>query len=214
VAPDPIDTAALGVASLGDSIGLINGLAPQLAQFFDAAVVAPFQSAFAVASTAVNSVISAIGVGAQGLGAVPAPLLAVAIDIALSNRNALFNYGALSTLATLGFFQAAQLALAFENIYCVLLNAIQELLDYPNYADLYGSSVCSSTSGGSPLSTLRGENAWSLVFPIPVPPLVAVTPDAQSAMARFKSIDPVLAPISLSEMQSRLASIGTGVTIQ
>jgi hypothetical protein len=124
-----------------------------------------------------------------------------------------FNILSLSGAAIDSAFAVAQLAAAFENAFCVMTNAFLDLLQFPDYTDLYGASVCSSTSGGSPLSPLRGQNAWELIVPAPVSP-VSVTAEAQSSIALFRNMDPALVPIPLSQMARQLSLIGSGVTFQ
>lgn len=106
----------------------------------------------------------------------------------------------ISTLAGLPMHvrsQLQQLGNAFHNCFCILRNSFRVRASLPDYSALYGASTCSSTSGGAPLSPLRGVNAFELLSPVSAQN--HVTSGGLAALSLAAGNDPVLRPMSVAD---------------
>ncbi len=213
-ASSPGDAAlrALGLDSLADSIQKITGYAADVRNFVNANLVQPVESFLKTANTVFTAIQYGIGTAVGIVSAQTNQLISLGSDIAVTGQNA---FNTLSAVENIGVYATAQLsgcASAFSNIVCLLKNALAGGTVYQDYADLYGSSNCSSTSGGAPLSPLRNTNPFELMAPPAATPIV-VTPMASSNLGQGRAMDPVLAPPTSTTVGSILANIGSGVTI-
>jgi hypothetical protein len=101
---------------------------------------------------------------------------------------------------------------AYNELYCIFKNSLKKRKTYEDYADMFGASNCSSTTGGSSASIYADTNAFALMQPIRSP--VVLTSGAQASITTLGNADPVLAPVSLSEMDRHLKIINSGVAVQ
>lgn len=205
------DMFPAGLDSLSDSIDRIVFAIGDARQIFSSNVVAPVQSFLGVANAAMGRALSALGTVDRVIVGQTAQLVGFAQSIALAGRNAMYTYNAVASQTDFARLAVCDVASAFDNAYCVLSNVFRRSGLFPDYSDIYGASNCSSTSGGSPMSAWRLENAFEQVLPNYTTPL-AVTPLAQSNISILRATDPVLAPLSLSDLSNRLSAIGGGVT--
>jgi len=107
--------------------------------------------------------------------------------------------------------KAARIASAFNTVACIFQNALRPRKPYEEYSALYGSSNCSSTTGGSPASVFAGQGVFGLMQT--GASAFNVTSDALNAIKSIKQADPVLAPLSISEIDRNLSEIVAGVTL-
>lgn len=206
----PTDVSAAGIDSLADCLDRINSYAAQVQSFIDANVAGPIHQFMNLTNTAFSKVLQVVGTAESIVDSQANQLIGIASDIALVGRNAFYTYNAVVGLPSRIQFAVAQVAASYENAFCVLKNAFKRQRQYEDYSDLYGASTCSSTAGGSPLSPLRGGNAFEQIMGASSAP-VSVTTDARTNINWLKATDPVLAPMSIADMSSRLASINSGV---
>lgn len=108
--------------------------------------------------------------------------------------------------------QFMRLASAFENVFCLLSNVLKPRRFLPNYDDLYGASMCSSTAGGSPISPYDTENPFPALYPARRPD-VSVSAEASNALNRIMATDPVLKPLPPYEINKALKSLVNGVSL-
>lgn len=90
-------------------------------------------------------------------------IVSVAQKIAQAGRNLFVMLSAIQNFPQklIGYFQ--QVGSIFTNLLCLFKNGLKNGLMLQNYNDFYGSSNCSSTSGGRPLSPLRNVNGLALL---------------------------------------------------
>ena len=206
------DLRALGLDSLADTIVKIEEFAGKVRKWIDANLVKPVQEFLEMANTVFRAVMSVVK-AAQGIvTAQTNQLLGLARDIAQTGRNAFYTFNSIMEFPDLVKSQFSRVASAFSNAYCIVTNVFTRYKQYQDYSSLYGSSNCSSTAGGSPLSPLRYTNAFAQIAP-PNPSAIVLTPLAQSSINAGKRIDPVLAPLPLSQIGVIFGAIGNGVTI-
>lgn len=102
-------------------------------------------------------------------------------------------------------------AAGLQEIRCIFANSLSLRQTYEVYADVYGASNCSSTTGGAPISPLAGQNVLAMTAPTPSP--VEVSSAASASISRMKAADPILAPMSAAEMARHLSTIAGGVAL-
>ena len=108
--------------------------------------------------------------------------------------------------------QFMRVASAFENVFCILSNIFSPRKILPNYSDLYGASLCSSTSGGSAISPYDTTNPFPDLVPLSKPP-VSVSSDASASLSKLAQADPALAPMSSTELSAHLDAVNKGVVL-
>lgn len=101
---------------------------------------------------------------------------------------------------------------AFENAFCVLKNIFRRRKFLPNYDDLYGASLCSSTAGGRPLSKYDTENVFPALYPVNTS-AVSVSSQGSAALNRLATADPVLAPPTQAMLNADMSAVGSGVVV-
>lgn len=99
------------------------------------------------------------------------------------------------------------LSSAYGNVSAVLSNSLNITAPYEDYTDVYGASNCSSTTFGRPPSKYAGQNIFGLMNGDPVS---GVSSAVSQSIAALKNSDPVLAPLSVSEIERHLAAIVGG----
>lgn len=218
-AKDPLDFGSggspgavkLGLSSLNATIGSLTNSAARMRTFLDTTVAQPLHEITNLSTAAFGKVVSVIN-GARGVvTAEAAQFVGMASDLALVGRNAFTTYNAVAGLPDFLSHEVSTVGGAFNNAFCVLRNAFTKVREYPDYDPLYGASNCSSTIGGSPISPLLGRNPWEVILPAPSA-VASITPDARANIDLFKLADPVLRPMSVSELASRASAVSAGVS--
>lgn len=108
--------------------------------------------------------------------------------------------------------QFQRVGMAFENAFCILRNIFRRRKFLPNYDDLFGASLCSSTAGGRPLSRYDMENPFPVLYPVKTS-AVSVTGSASTALSRLSTADSVLAPPTVAMLGADMQSVSSGVTV-
>ena len=139
-------------------------------------------------------------------------ILGMAKDIAQVGVNVFRTIAAIRSLP--GYIKSAlcRVASAFNEIKCIFENSLKPQKTYADYTGLYGASTCSSTTGGRAPSPYINSNAFALIQPERSP--ITVSSGAQASVLALKRSDPVLAPMSISEIGRNLNNINTGIGIE
>lgn len=199
----------LGLDSLSASLAKLTSYATQAKAFIDRQFLAPVQAFMNKTAAIYGKVYSAI----KSVDGVAASLINVARSTAQAGANIFRTFAAVAGIPAHVRGLLMDVGTAYTNIFCVLGNALKSRAVYEDYADLYGASNCSSTSGGRALSPLAGVNAFEVTNPAPKPPIVAVSPDAQAAMGNMARSDVALAPLPLSVVAGQAGAIASGVIL-
>jgi hypothetical protein len=138
-------------------------------------------------------------------------LLSLAGDLAQVGLNAFRTVSSLLNLPLDLKAKAARVAAAFNSVACIFQNALRPRKPYEEYSALYGASNCSSTTGGRPASMFAGQAVFDLMQPGSLP--FNVTGSALAAIGAIKQADPVLSPLSVSEINRNLFAIVQGVDL-
>ena len=133
------------------------------------AVLGPVRKAIDKFTALTAKVLQSVNKIVTGVLQVPAALASQAFLMAISLTKAASNiYHSVAAVASIPLITKAyfmSVAGAFENAFCVLSNVLKPRLLLPNYDDLYGSSNCSSTSGGSAISPYDLLNPFNVYQP-------------------------------------------------
>jgi len=199
----------LGIESLTASIDRITGYIDQIRAGIDSTLLAPVRSFMYQTARLYGSVRGLISAGSSIAGSV----IRIAQTVTQAGVNVFRTLAAVASIPQLAKQQLMSIAGAYSNILCVLRNALRQQRYYQDYSDVYGSSNCSSTAGGRPISSLAGENPFYRMVPTSQPLPVTMTPSAQSSVLAMASSDPVLAPMSTASLGANLTNVQGGMVV-
>lgn len=198
-----------GLDSLTDSIDSLTATIQSISSAIDRTLVAPVQSFMNQTARLYGSVRGAIAAGTGIAG----QLISIAQMTARAGINIFRTFAAIQSIPTQAKALLMQVVGAYTNIWCVLRNALNQQIYYPDYSPLFGASNCSSTSGGRPISILSGQNPFYSVVPTRQPLPVQISQTAQNNLAVLASNDPVLSPMSTASLGSVLTQVTNGLAV-
>jgi hypothetical protein len=202
-------TESLGLDSLTASVNRITSMLTSAKNFINGTMLTPVQKFMTQTARLYSAVHSAISAGTQIAGS----LISIAKTTAQAGINIFRTLAAVASIPTIVRSQLMQVAAAYSNILCVLSNALRKQKYIQDYSDLYGSSNCSSTSGGRPLSTLSGVNPFYSVVPTGAALPVSVTTTAQKGLVTLANSDPVLSPLSTTSLGNAIRDVSSGLVV-
>jgi len=170
-----------------------------------------FDGLVAIAAKALNAVQRVLKAGMGIVNAVTSGLLGIASSLMRAAANVTSMIRSVMSFPQVVMAQFQRLTAAFENAFCVLTNVFTPRKFLPNYSGLYGSSNCSSTAGGSPISIYNTENPFPTLFPVKASAYSMSTP-ASASLGRLTTIDPVLNPMPITRLSGDMKAVG-GITI-
>ncbi|WP_438979591.1 hypothetical protein [Polynucleobacter sp.] len=159
---------------------------------------------FKVVSGFVNSI-------KDGFSRLANSLIGIAQGIAQVGVNIMATINAITGLPGQLKAQLTDLKSKFNEIKCVLKNALHPKDGYDDFSAMYGASNCSSTTGGSQPSSLANVNAFSALQSASSP--VQVGTSASSGIGNILRADPVLAPMPLNEIARNISLINNNVVV-
>lgn len=207
-----VDTGALeslGLDSLTASINEITQAINDVQAWIDRTLVAPVK-AFMDQTARLYGAVRGLVAAVDGIAG---SVISIAQMTARAGMNLFRSVAAIANLPNQIRSRLMQIAGAYSNVFCVLRNALRQQLYYEDYNPLFGSSNCSSTSGGRPLSTLSGQNPFYSVVPTQRPLPVSVTSSAQNGLRTLADNDPVLQPLSTAELRSATTDVAAGMKV-
>jgi hypothetical protein len=211
--PDPTsDKQALqsaGLDSMVASISQLTSYQQDIQNYIVSTLVAPARYYLQQSVALYNAVNTAVENNDQ----IASQLIAAARMTAQAGLNVFRTLAAAESASSQVKARLMEVAGAFSNIFCVLGNALLQQQYYPDYDPLFGSSNCSSTSGGRPLSPLSGVNPFYLYSPTSQALPVTLSDSARNTMQTLASNDVVQAPLSQSSIQASLSVIQSGFTV-
>lgn len=197
-----------GLASLTSSIAEITSLSISVSTYIDGSIAGQIVQFMTQTAAVLNAVV-------QGFDS-PAGLTNSLISTAQLTAECGMNiFRSLASVTGLPQFSKAplmEIGAAYSNALCVLANVFPQQPFYPAYQSLYGSSNCSSTSGGSPPSVFDGLNPFQFTNPQQVPDAVVASTQATAAMRTMASTDIVLSPPSIALIGNIAGAAAAGLT--
>lgn len=138
-------------------------------------------------------------------------LIGIAQGIAQVGVNIMATINAITGLPAQLKAQLIAVKSKFNEIKCVLKNALHPKDGYDDFSALYGASNCSSTTGGSQASALGNANAFTALQSAISP--VQVGASAASSVGNIARADPVLTPMPLNEIDRNVAIINNDIMV-
>lgn len=205
----------LGLTSIMNGVQKIEEFAKKLNKEING-VLGPIQNAFKALVVITGKVLSAVNrvikAGMSVVSTITNGLLGLATNLTRAAANVTNMVQNIMSIPNRIKAQFQRVGAAFENAFCVLKNIFKRRKFIPNYDSLYGASLCSSTSGGNPISRYDTENPFPVYQPVNTT-AVSVSGNASKALNRLSTADPVLNPPSVAQLGSDLRDINSGVAV-
>lgn len=128
-------------------------------------------------------------------------------------RNVFRTIGALEGLAEGERVRIMAMASSYNEAFCVFGNSLRPRGVFEDFSSLYGASNCSSTTGGRPASAYASTNPFELMFSS-TRQLLTVGTDAKAAIERVNTSDVVLAPLSLTDINTATQVMVAGTKLK
>nr|WP_281720002.1 hypothetical protein [Nitrosomonas nitrosa] len=207
--PSPVQPNLSSVISgLLGAIGRITKFLNDVAKWIDKNILGPVRAFAELTRKIMNAVIGMIRTGVN----VVARVIFTAREIAQAGMNIARSLSAILDLPSLAKQQMSKVATEFSSIFCLIRNALGITPYYDDYSSVYGASNCSSTAGGRPPSIHSDTNTFAAITP-ETDSTVTVSGAAQSSLAALTRTDPVLLPMSQSELLAHTNNVVAGVAI-
>ena len=160
-----------------------------------------------------QSVMTSVQNSVTSVGTVTTELGAVSGMIATSGMNIFHTLGSIVGLPSSIKAQLMSVASIYTNMMCLMTNSFTSGASMPNYSSFYGASACSSTSGGSPVMPYSVNSSLdSLSAMLNSSQTISVTPAATQAFTAVITSDPVLTPLSSTQLGNFASQIAIGVS--
>ncbi len=188
--------------------GAIDGVVSAVRSFI-APIANAVRAFMAFTGKILNAVRTVVGAVANGVRTIANDLIGIARGVAAAGKNVFDTIAAIKSLP--GYIRQTfqQVAGAYRTAFCLLGNSLKAKgKKYRDYSDIYGSSNCSSTTGGRPDSALAGMNVFNEVRPMASP--VLLTPASITSLTALATTDPVLAPMSTNELGRNMTEVTKG----
>lgn len=202
-------TQAAALTSMLSSINTITAKINQVNSFIDHSIAAPVAAFMRQTGAIFQAVQSSI----SATGAVTDSLISVARLGSQAGVNIFRSLAVVAGIPTFAKASIMEVVGAYTNCFCVLHNVLAQRAIYPDYSPLYGSSNCSSTSGGRPPSALADVNPFDFVFPAGTAGTSIITPAGQAQLQAASRIDPVLSPPSSAQVGVIAGVISSSITV-
>jgi hypothetical protein len=200
----------LGLDSMTNSINSMTAKINSLSSWLDAVLLSPLRSFL----TMTTSVMSAVNSAITAVGKVAGVLAAGAMMIIAAGSNIFHTLGMLAGLPATVRAQYMALGGIFTNFKCLMRNAFNTGKAIPDYSAFFGASVCSSTSGGSPLmpysstSSLVALSGSSLGGSS-----LAISGSAVASLSALGNNDPVNSQMSVTTIATHATTVAGGVKV-
>lgn len=211
-ATPPPKVVIAGLESLKATIGELKAKAADVRAWVQTNVAVPVQAFMNLTTDVLDQVAEQVDEVRGIVDDQAGQLIDIAGDLSEAGRNIFLTYNAVAGAPDHLMIQVSEVASAYENAMCLMRNAFRRRSLYDDYEGVYGASICSSTIGGSPLSAYRDTNTFAATISNNASP-VLVSGEAKADIDILKAVDPVLAPMSLTDLGARALSIGTGVRL-
>ncbi|EAM1616328.1 hypothetical protein EU642_22080 [Salmonella enterica] len=158
-----------------------------------------------------NTVNSVISTGKNAINGTANDLIGIASDVAKVGINLHRTIANLQSVPQDVMHSIMRVAGAYTEAFCILNNSMRVRKTYQNYDGLFGASNCSSTTGGSQPSAYANMNAFALMNDRQKP--ITLDSAAQSSISSLGNADPVLAPMSVGELNRHATTVLNGMKI-
>jgi len=198
----------LGLDSMARTITDIQNYAVNANDWVQNTIVKPIQKFLMVTTRILNSVQNAV----RTVGSVVGSLATAARSIVQAGMNIFRTLGNVVGLPMLIKGQVMGIAALFGNAFCLLNNSFKSGRLIPDFSLVYGASTCSSTVGGSPLSSLHYQNPFGLMSSTSGSP-ISINQSASTSLSAVLKSDPVLSPMNQSNLAIHAGNIADGTVV-
>ena len=209
------ETAAAAMESLNASLVTIDSFTSTMSTDLDG-FLGPakfvFQELVRLTGSVLHYVQSVLTSANGFVSKTAADLLNIAGNMSRAVANVINTYQSIVTFPQRVNAKMGHVAAAFNNVVCLIKNAFKKRTFLENYDSLYGSSNCSSTAGGKPVSIYATENPFPVYFPLESSGVV-VSQSASASITRLANADPVLYPASSTALAADMTAINSGVRL-
>lgn len=164
-----------------------------------------------LANRTINAAHSVIESVLGGANIIASDVINIASDLSSVGTNLFRTMSAAQNLPASLRAELARTASAYNEVACIFRNSLRPKRVYEDYEGLYGSSNCSSTTGGRPVSPYTNANPFTLMRPAESP--VQVSSSALASISAMKGADPVLAPMRMPEIVQHVTEINNGIAL-
>ncbi|ECB1886233.1 hypothetical protein IAJ44_004289 [Salmonella enterica] len=214
-------TISGGLKALNDVVGKIEGFGQDIEGWINRAVsvahgvivpVANTVHNFNIMATRVfNTVNSVVATGKNAVNAVANDVIGIASDVAKVGMNLHRTIANIQSIPQDVMHSLMRVTGAYSEAFCILNNALRPRKVYQNYDGLFGASNCSSTTGGSQPSAYANTNAFALLNDRQKP--ITLDAAARSSISSLGNADPVMAPMSVGELNRHATTALNGIKI-
>jgi hypothetical protein len=153
------------------------------------------------------------GEAVENIDTASRPLLIAADAIHKASANAFAIMAMPSNIAAHAKHTLMRISGNLMDARCNLKNGFDRLFEFPDFSDVFGASMCSSTGGGRPHSPWAEENPFLRIFPA-TSPVVTIDSSAQSAIGTLSALDGVNTPGDQTiQALDRLNALTRGVRV-
>ncbi len=202
------------VETIGGMVGQVEGLVSRALGFVDK-VLGPIAGVIKNFVGMANNVFGAVNAVVRGaknfVSGVGNRLIGMASDIAKVGLNVFRTLNNIRNLPSDLKASLGRVASAFNEVACIFKNSLRPRKTYEQYTGLYGSSNCSSTTGGNQASPYANMNAFQQMQS--EPDVATMNSNALAGMAALNRMDPVLAPLPYQEIGRHMTNIVTGIAL-
>lgn len=210
-----------GLRALNDVVSKIEGFGQDIEGWIHAAVTAKDAIITPIANTVknftnmttrvFNTVNSVIATGKNAINGTANDLIGIASDVAKVGMNLTRTISNLESVPQDVMHSLMRVTGAYSEAFCILNNSLKPRKAYKNYDGLFGASNCSSTTGGSQPSAYANTNAFALLNDKQKP--ITLDASARSSISSLGNADPVLAPMTVPEMNRHTTNVLKGTAI-
>ncbi|RKP44684.1 hypothetical protein [Pararobbsia silviterrae] len=203
--------SAAGLTSIASALSTITSAISTAVSFVENDIIGPVTALLSTAAAVIGVVVSAVAAGV----AVVSSVLSIATLVAQTGAQIMQTLATADGLSNSTMSSLVTTGGAFTNCYCLLSNTASSGYTYPDYSSIDGASNCSSTAGGSPSSTytIDGTNPFDDIVGTTAAPPVQISAAATNALQQIVLADPVLSPLTKTQISSLLTTATAGITV-
>lgn len=212
-------TSALGAlgldslaASLDTAASFLSGIAGGVASALGTAVSA-VKSFVKTVTTVASAVMGVIKAGLSVVNTITYGLVTMARDLTRAASSVFAVFSAIASIPSYVKAQFMKVRSAFTNMFCVFSNCFKESKLLQDFSGVYGSSCCSSTSGGTSLSAYLNTNTFAQIQAAGGTTQLQTTTACANSVSTLKNIDVVTNPPSTQMISGHLVNINTGMVV-
>jgi hypothetical protein len=200
------------VASLNTAADFLSNIAGGVASALGTAVSA-VKSFVKTVTTVAGAVMKVIKAGLSIVNTITYGLVTMARDLTRAASSVFAVFSAIASIPSYVKAQFMKVRSAFTNMFCVFSNCFKQSKLLQDFSGVYGSSCCSSTSGGTPLSAYLNSNTFAQIQAAGGTTQLQTTTECANSISTLKNIDPVTNPPGTQMIMGHLVNVNNGLVV-